>query len=111
MKLADEIKYRALAADGSVNWSSPSGPVGQDWLETYIGLSPIPSDHPPSLKHPKLTKIPTAQDGWKQGDSKKARKQALSDLVEIHRRMMKQGRPTIARTAHYPLFPDIATTT
>lgn len=111
MKLTDEIKYRALAADGSINWTSPSGPVGSDWYEVVVGLSPVPSEHPPSLKNPKLTKIPTAQDGWKQGSSAKARKQALSDLVEIHKRLLKQGRPTLSRTAHYPLFPSIATMT
>lgn len=92
-----------------VNWTSPSGPLGQDWYEAYIGISPMLNDHPPSLKNPKLTKIPLATDGWKKGDSKQARQQALSDLVEIHKRLRRQiGKPEVSKTADYPVFPDIA---
>src|ERR1017187_2914737 len=71
-------------ASGSVNWTSPSGPVGQDWFDVAIGICPIPNDHPPSLKNTILTKIPTAQDGFHKNDSKVAKAQAMKDLIEIH---------------------------
>ncbi len=100
-------QYLSIHADNTT-WTSPSGPVGQDWLESYIGLSPVSNDHAPSLRNPIRTKIPTAQDGWKKGDSKAARKQAQSDMVEIHKRLRRQiGKPEIAHTALFPLFPDI----
>lgn len=105
MTLPQLMKVRA---NGSVNWRSPDGPAGSDWYETYIGLSPIPHDHPPSLKNPQEVSIPTAQDGWKKGDSKAARTRALNDLVEIHKRLRRQiGKPTISQTAIYPMFPNI----
>ena len=96
----------SIKADGSINWTSPSGPVGPDWYDAYIGTSPIPNDHPPSLKNPKLTKIPLAQDGWKKGDSKKAKDQAMDDLVEIHKRLRRQtGKPEVSFPALNPVYP------
>src|ERR1039458_1790174 len=83
----------------NVNWTSPSSPAGQDWFDVAIGICPIPNDHPPSLKNPILTKIPTAQDGWHKNDSKVAKAQALKDLVEIHKRMRRSfGKQEMART-------------
>jgi hypothetical protein len=90
-----------------VNWTSPSGPVGQDWFEVAIGICPIPHDHAPSLKNPIITKIPTAQDGFHKNDSKAAKAQAMKDLIEIHRHLRRQyGKPEIARTADFPLYPS-----
>jgi hypothetical protein len=105
-KLKFTSSNTAIMADGSINWTSPSGPIGPDWYDAYIGTSPIPNDHPPSLKNPKLTKIPTAQDGWKKGDSKKAKDQAMDDLVEIHKRLRRQiGKPEISFPAKNPVYP------
>jgi DNA topoisomerase-1 len=100
-------KLRKLKANGGVNWTSPNSPVGPDWYDSYIGTSPIPNDHPPSLKNPIITKIPTAQDGWKKGDSKKAREQAMDDLVELHKRMRRQiGKPEIFFPGSMPSGPQ-----
>lgn len=97
-----------IKSDASINWSSPNSPVGSDYSEAYMGIYPIPDDHAPSLTNPIKTKIPTAQDGWHRGDSKAARQQAYSDLAEIHKRLRRQiGKPEIAHTANYPVFPDI----
>lgn len=83
-----------------------------EWFQVYNFLAPISSQHPPSLKNPQKVKIPTAQDGWKRGDSKKQKKQAMKDLIEIHRRVRRQfGKPEITQGAHYPLFPNIAQNT
>jgi hypothetical protein len=110
MRLLEEVQYRRLVAESS-NWNSPLSPVGNDYLETYLGRSPIPTSHPPSLKNPQHVKVPTAQDGWKPGLSKKARAQALQDLVEIHKRLRRQtGKPEISQGANYPMFPSIART-
>ena len=109
MRLVEFVRLREIQAytDG-VTWTSPSGPVGSDWYETYIGPSPIPDDHPPSLKNPIHTKIPTAQDGWHVGDSKQARDQAMQDLVELHKRMRRQiGKPELSYGALYPLYPSM----
>lgn len=87
----------------NANWNSPSGPVGSDYRELYYGIQPIPTDHPPSLKNPVPVKTPMAQDGWKEGDSAKAKKQAVQDLVEIHKRLRRQqGKPEIAQQALIP---------
>ncbi len=87
----------------NINWTSPSGPQGQDWAEIYYGQQPIPDDHAPSLKNPIRTKIPTAQEGWTPGASKAKRTQALQDLVEIHKRLRRQtGKPEIAQQALIP---------
>jgi len=99
-------QVQSVSADGSINWKSPSGPVGPDWYDAYIGTSPIPHDHAPSLKNPILTKIPTAQDGWKKGDSKKAKAKAMDDLVEIHKRLRRQtGKPEVSFPALNPVYP------
>lgn len=97
------------ADDGGINWTSPSGPIGQDWHEAYIGLSVINHEHAPSLKNPQRTKIPTASDGWHKGDSAASKKQARKDLIEIHKRLRRQiGKPEVAQTALFPQFPSIA---
>lgn len=99
--------YIQIHCDGSINWTSPAEPNGADWAEIYYGLSAIPHDHAPSLKNPIKTKIPLAQDGWKKGDSAKAKEQAMKDLVEIHKRLRRQiGKPEIAEVAGYPQFPN-----
>jgi len=93
---------------GTTNWSSPSGPTSPDWFDVVIGISPIPNDHPPSLKNPIKTKIPLSTDGWHKDDSKAAKKQARQDLVELHKRMRRQyGKPEIAETAQMPLYPTL----
>jgi hypothetical protein len=109
-KILTEVQLSQFrAAGGGITWTSPASPQGMDWGEVYIGLAMIPHDHPPSLKNPLKTKIPLAQDGWKKGDSKEARHKALADLVEIQKRMRRQiGKPEIAQTALYPLFPNIS---
>ena len=86
--------------------------ITAEHLEVYIGLAPIPSDHPPSLKNPIKVKVPVAQDGWRKGDSKAARAQARQDLVEIHKRLRRQsGKPEISQGANYPIFPNVGTKT
>lgn len=76
-----------------------------DWNSHYGNTAPIPNEHPPSLKNPKRVPIPTAQDGWRKGDSKAARAQALQDLVLIHARLRRQiGKPEIAQTALIPNY-------
>ena len=95
------MKLRDLRADGSTG----------EWFETYGALTPIGSYHPPSLRNPQKVKQTTAQDGWKKGDSKASRQQAMRDLVEIHKRLRRQfGKPEIAQGANYPLYPSIAQT-
>ena len=88
-------------------WGGGQGPTSPDYYESYIGLSPGNHEHAPSLRNPIKTKIPTAQDGWHPGDSKAAKRQAMRDLVEIHKRLRRQiGRPAIARTAAVPVYSD-----
>lgn len=97
-----------LGANGGINWTSPPSPAGADWSETYIGLRPISNTHPPSLKNPLRVKLPTSRDGWKKGDSKKAKKHAREDMVEIMKRTKRQiGKPTLSIGAPYPMFPKI----
>jgi hypothetical protein len=105
-----DLTLRSLidGSGGGVTWTSPNEPVGSDYFEFYPGLSPISSLHPPSLKNPRDVKVPTAQDGWRPGDSKAARAQAISDLIEIHKRLRRQiGKPEIAETANYPVYPSL----
>jgi hypothetical protein len=107
MTLRNELKLRSMQSytDG-VTWTSPSSPVGQDWQEMYTGLTPIPTEHAPSLRNPLRTKIPLATDGWHPGDSAEARRQAMQDLVAIHARLRRQiGKPEIAHTAQFPVYP------
>jgi hypothetical protein len=81
--------------------------LGNEWFDYWANLQPLPNSHPPSLKNPQKVKIPTAQDGWKKGASKAARKQAMQDMVEIHKKLRRQiGRPTVSKTADYPIFPN-----
>lgn len=106
MKLGDLIELRA--STGGIIWISPSEPAGMDYQEVYHGLAPIGTFNPPSLKNPQKVKIPTAQDGWRPGDSKAARVQAIQDLIEIHKRMRRQiGKPEVSETAAFPVYPDI----
>jgi hypothetical protein len=109
MTLAMYIRATAYGTQtGSITWNSPSGPVGSDWYETYIGLAPQGNEHPPSLKNPKKTPVPTAQTGWKKGSSQREKKQARADMVEIHKRMRRQiGKPEVAHTALFPVYPNI----
>ena len=98
-----------LRADGGINYTSPASPVGVDYTEAYLGISPISKVHPPSLKNPKEVAIPTAQDGWHKDDSKAAKRQAREDLAIIHQRLRRQlGKPEVSQTALFPIFPDIA---
>lgn len=104
MTIGQIIKIRA----NDINWSSGMGPVGADWYETFYGIQPVPHDHAPSLKRPQHVKAPTAQDGWRQGDSKMAIAKAVQDLAEVHKRLRRQiGKPEIAHTAQLPVFPQL----
>lgn len=106
MRLVDVVNRKVAA--NNINWTSPAEPAGENWFQAYLGLSPGNNEHAPSLKNPIKAKVPTAQDGWKKGDSKKSRAQAMKDLVLIHQRMQRQtGKPAIARTALYPLYPNL----
>lgn len=67
----------------------------QDHYETFNVVTPIPTNHPPSLKRPKKVKPETAQQGWRKGDSKKQKKRARKDLKEIVRKSLNQGRPVL----------------
>ena len=104
------FKASSISANGSINWTSPSGPGPdqQDWFQYTVGLSPITNNHAPSLKNPVKTKIPLATDGWHQNDSDQAKSQAMKDLIEIHRKLRKQyGKPEVVQQAGYPLFPSL----
>lgn len=79
-----------------------------EYFETYIGLRPVSNLHPPSLKNPTLVHVPRASDGWLPGDSREARDKARQDLFDILDRSRRQiGKPQIAQTAQYPVFPSI----
>jgi hypothetical protein len=81
--------------------------IGEDWFSYHSGLLPISNLHPPSLKNPIAVKVPTAQDGWKKKDSDRKKRQAREDLVEVHKRMRRQsGKPELAETASYPVYPS-----
>lgn len=87
----------------NINWSSPASPSSPDFQQVNYGITPVPSTHAPSLRNPIKTKIPTAQEGWKKGDSAESRRQAMQDLVEIHKRLRRQtGKPEIAQQALMP---------
>lgn len=78
-----------------------------DYYNRGINLCPVTNDHPPSLRNPTRVKDPQAQDGWKRGASRKARRQAMKDLVRLLQLGMNQpGIPTQGgRTASVPVFP------
>lgn len=83
--------------------------IGNEWFEYHAGLTPISSVHPPSLKNPIWVKVPTAQDGFQKGASRKQREQAMQDIAEIHKRLRRQiGKPEIAQTALMPVYTNIA---
>jgi hypothetical protein len=108
MRLAACVELRA----NNITWGPTDGPVGSDYLEQYYWLSPINTNHPPSLKNPQKVKVPSARDGWEQGASKEARAKAMQDLVEIHKRIRRQfGKPEVTQGALFPLYPSIADVT
>ncbi len=83
--------------------------LGNEWFEYSSGLCPITTFHPPSLKNPIWVKVPTSQSGFQKGASRAQREQARADLVEIHKRLLRQiGKPTIAETAIMPVYTNIA---
>jgi hypothetical protein len=89
MNLLEHIRLRDVMSDAQ-----------PDWFEYTVGLSPITNQHPPSLSNPQRVKVPTAQEGWRKGDSQKQRDQAKRDLLQIQNKMNRQiGKPAIARTA------------
>ena len=99
MNLLEQLRYREVKADGSINWISPQSP-GAESYGGFVGLMPISTQHPPSLKNPQRVKVQTAQDGWRRGDSKASRDRAMRDLIEVHKRLRRQiGKPTISHTA------------
>lgn len=99
-----------IDADGGITYTSPAGPSGTDHWEALLGLSPIGRTHPPSLKNPQKTKVPTAVKGWQPGAKKSDRQAALKDLATIHQRTLNQiGRPNVAIGTNYPVYPSIWT--
>lgn len=91
-----------------VNWISPSGPALNESGEVYIGRTPLSNTHPPSLKNPLKTKIPTAQDGWKKNSPEALKRRAKADMAEILKRTRRQiGKPEIAHVAPMPFYPTI----
>jgi hypothetical protein len=96
MTLSQSIRLSELAA------------IGNEWFDHYASIHPIATGHPPSLKNPQKVKIPTAQDGWRKGDSRRSRDAAESDVLVLKDKMLRQiGKPTISRTADYPMYPQI----
>ncbi|MDE2099975.1 MAG: hypothetical protein KGL39_22165 [Patescibacteria group bacterium] len=104
MKLAD-ILYA-----NDITWSSPPGNTTQrDFYETYIMMTPITQNHPPSLRNPKNVPVPTIQDGFHKKSSKKAKQRARKEFGEILRRTMRQiQKPVLVRVAQMPLYPDFS---
>lgn len=86
--------------------------TGSEYFQTAVGLAMVPQAHPPSLRNPQHVKQDTATDGWKHGASKQARAKAKEDLAEVLKRLRRQtGKPELAQTAAYPIFPSIYTPT
>jgi len=76
----------------------------QDHAETYNGISPIPTAHPPSLRNPKKVLAPLGRDGWRKKDSKRKKKRARADLKVIMERTLRQaGKPVLIRHAVNPV--------
>jgi hypothetical protein len=72
-----------------------SDPMSSDHFETFQAPAPIPTNHPPSLSNPKKIEPDTAQQGWHKKDSKRRKKRAKRDMVEIIQKTLNQGRPTM----------------
>jgi hypothetical protein len=73
--------------------------------ELYIGISPIPTGHPPSLKVAKK-KTALVTDGWKKGASRKARRAAMKDMAQALDLLRKQvGQPQAPQSAVLPVYP------
>lgn len=101
--------YLDLHCDGGVIWNAPPGPIGTDFTEIVVGLAAPGRLHPPSLRNPIPVPVPVAQDGWHRNDSPEAKRLAREDLGVIMDRLRRQiGKPEVAQTAAFPLFPNIA---
>jgi len=70
-------------------------PMSSDHFETFRVGTPIPTNHPPSLKNAPKIEPNTAQDGWHKKDSKRKKKRAQKDMKEIVQKTLNQGRPTM----------------
>lgn len=77
--------------------------AAEEYFQYYYGLTPIPTEHPPSLKNPQQVKIPSVKDYKK---DKKARDRDLA--IQIEKALRQIGRPTISQTAQMPLYPNIS---
>lgn len=70
-------------------------PMSSDHFETFQVGTPIPTAHPPSLKHAPRVAPDTAQEGWRNHDSKRKKKRAREDLHKIVQKTLNQGRSTL----------------
>jgi|SRR5215471_4746568 len=99
MKLWDAVQLRSIQADGETG----------EWFETYYGMQPIPTFHPPSLKKPAHIVPDQSTDGWHPNDPPALKQRARQDLAEIMKRVRRQtGKPELTQQALYPVFPSIA---
>ena len=76
-----------------------------DHFEVNQIATPIPTNHPPGLKHakPVLSELP--QDGWHPNDSKKKKKKARRDLKKIMDKTIRQtGRTVMVQHAKVPVY-------
>ena len=97
MNLESATTLSKLSADA---WGSGPGPVGMDWQETHYGITPIPNEHPPSLKNPRRVKTAGPETGWRKKDSKRKKKRARKELKHIMQWTLNQpGRPTVSQGA------------
>jgi hypothetical protein len=67
----------------------------QDHFETFQVGTPIPTNHPPSLKNAPKIEPDTVRQGWKPKDSKKKKKRAKKDMLDVIQKTLNQGRPTM----------------
>ena len=70
----------------------------EDPFYTATLQTPLGRFHPPSLKNPILVPQELPSDGWQPGASKKARAQAIADLILIVQRSKRNGKPEIGQT-------------
>lgn len=76
----------------------------QDHYETFNVVSPIPTNHPPSLKRPLHVHQPDevfkdAADGRRKKKRKKSKRKP-SDMAYIMRKTMNQGRHVMVNHSH-----------
>jgi hypothetical protein len=75
----------------------------QDHYETFQAPTPVPMNHPPYLKKPKIVEQPAEmfkdRQTKKKGKKKKAKRKP-NDLAYVMRRTLNQGRPTMVRHSH-----------